>query len=173
MGRLGRDPAFFRYVRPGDITGEIRARARRAMVELPTEDNPWLRHALTGSFGPTLPPYARPEAFEAIRANLGALEFFRGSTADAARAFGRGAFDAFNLSDIFEYMDEAGFRAAADDLAALARPGARLCYWNMMVPRDLAALDPAAFEPLRDEAAALFARDRAFFYGAFHVDRKT
>ena len=173
MGRLGRDPAFFRYVRPGDITGEIRARARRAMVELPTEDNPWLRHALTGSFGPSLPPYARPGAFEAIRANLGALEFFRGSTADAARAFGRGAFDAFNLSDIFEYMDEAGFRAAAADLASLARPGARLCYWNMMVPRDLAALNPAAFEPLRDEAAALFARDRAFFYGAFHVDRKT
>ena len=25
----------------------------------------------------------------------------------------------------------------------------------------------------RDEAAALFARDRAFFYGAFHVDRKS
>ena len=169
MGRLGRDPAFFRYVRPGDITGEIRGRARRAMVELPTEDNPWLRHALTGSFGSSLPPYARPESFDAIRANLGALEFFHGSTSDAARIFGR-EFDAFNLSDIFEYMDEAGFRAAARDLAALARPGTRLCYWNMMVPRDLAALDPDAFEPLRDEAAALFARDRAFFYGAFHLD---
>ena len=169
MGRLGRDPAFFRYVRPGDITGEIRARARRAMVELPTEDNPWLRHALTGAFGPSLPPYARPEAFDAIRANLDALEFFHGSTADAAGAFGR-AFDAFNLSDIFEYMDESGFRAAARDLTALARPDARLCYWNMMVPRDLSEIAPSDFAPLRDEAAALFARDRAFFYGAFHLD---
>ena len=173
MGRLGRDPAFFRYVRPGDITGEIRARARRALVELPTEDNPWLRYVLTGSFGPALPPYARPEAFEAIRANLGALEFFRGSTADAARAFGSAAFDAFNLSDIFEYMDESGFRAAAHDLVALARPGARLCYWNMMVPRDLSEIAPADFIPLRDEAAPLFACDRAFFYGAFHLDCKS
>ncbi len=169
MGRLGRAPAFFRYVRPGDITGEIRGRARRAMVELPTEDNPWLRHALTGSFGSSLPPYARPESFDAIRANLGALEFFHGSTTDAARVFGR-AFDAFNLSDIFEYMDETGFRAAAGDLTALARPGARLCYWNMMVPRDLSEIAPETFSPLRDEAAALFARDRAFFYGAFHLD---
>ena len=172
MGRLGRDPAFFRYVRPGDITGEIRARARRALVELPTEDNPWLRYVLTGSFGPSLPPYAQPEAFETIRANLSALEFFRGSTADAARAFGC-AFDAFNLSDIFEYMDEAGFRAAASDLTSLARPGARFCYYNMMVPRDLSVLDPASFEPLHDEADALFARNRAFFYGAFHLDRKS
>ena len=148
----------------------MRLTMKLTMTELPTEDNPWLRHALTGAFGPSLPPYARPEAFEAIRANLGALELFRGSTADAARAFGRGAFDAFNLSDIFEYMDEAGFRAAAADLAALARPGARLCYWNMMVPRDLAAIDPSSFQSLRDEAAALFARDRAFFYGTFHLD---
>jgi S-adenosylmethionine-diacylglycerol 3-amino-3-carboxypropyl transferase len=139
------------------------------MVELPTEDNPWLRHALTGSFGSSLPPYARPESFDAIRANLGALEFFHGSTTDAARVFGR-AFDAFNLSDIFEYMDETGFRAAAGDLTALARPGARLCYWNMMVPRDLSEIAPETFSPLRDEAAALFARDRAFFYGAFHLD---
>ena len=169
MGRLGRDPAFFQYVRPGDITGEIRGRARRAMVELPTEDNPWLRHAMTGSFGPALPPYARPEAFDAIRANIGALEFFRGSTRDAASAFGR-AFDAFNLSDIFEYMDESGFRAAARDIAALAHPDARLCYWNMMVPRDLSEIAPETFSPLRDKAAALYARDRAFFYGAFHLD---
>ena len=52
-------------------------------------------------------------------------------------------------------------------------PGARLCYYNMMVPRDLAALDPDSFVPLRDEADALFARNRAFFYGAFHVDCKS
>ncbi len=67
-------------------------------------------------------------------------------------------------------MDESGFRAAARDIAALARPGARLCYWNMMVPRDLSEIDPETFSPLRDEAAALYARDRAFFYGAFHLD---
>ena len=135
MGRLGRDPAFFRYVRPGDITGEIRARARRAMVELPMEDNPWLRHALTGSFGPSLPPYARPEAFEAIRANLGALEFFRGSTADAARAFGRGAFDAFNLSDILEYMDEAGFRVV-NNCGDAAGQSVKHLHFHLMAGRE-------------------------------------
>lgn len=42
---------------------------------------------------------------------------------------------AFNLSDIFEYMSPAAHEAAYRSVLDCARPGARIAYWNMMVPR--------------------------------------
>ena len=55
MGRLGRDPEFFRYVKKTAISGEIWKRAERAMSELPTEDNPYLRYVILGTFDGVLP----------------------------------------------------------------------------------------------------------------------
>ena len=43
--------------------------------------------------------------------------------------------DRYNLSDIFEYMSEANFHCLLEKLVRHARPGGRLAYWNMLVPR--------------------------------------
>ena len=51
-----------------------------------------------------------------------------------------------------------------------ARPGARLAYWNMLVPRRLAASFPERARSLESESRELFARDQAFFYSAFVLE---
>ena len=168
MGRLGRDPEFFRYVKKTAISGEIWKRAERAMSELPTEDNPYLRYVILGTFDGVLPHYARPENFELIRSRLDRIRFVQGAPAELARE--KEGYSFFNLSDIFEYMGPDLFRATVDELLARSAPGAVFAYYNMMLPRMLTDVRPDRFTRDAARADRLFADNQAFFYGAYHVD---
>jgi S-adenosylmethionine-diacylglycerol 3-amino-3-carboxypropyl transferase len=169
LGRLGRDPEFFRYVE-GSVSERIMNRARYGLTELPTHDNPFLTCIATGNFQSALPRYLRREHFEAIRSGLDRLSLFHGPIEEAARAHGAAGFDAFNLSDIFEYVDERTASTLYRELLDAARPSARLAYWNTLVPRSCPAELAHRVRPLDELSAELFARDKAFFYCHFQVD---
>lgn len=176
MGRLGRDPEFFRYVE-GSVADRILERCRYALTELDPHRNPYVEYILTGNFARRRPRWLEPDVYRALGANLDRLTLVHGPVQEAGRRFATGAagseptegFDGFNLSDIFEYLDTETVRAVYEELLAVARPGARLAYWNLLVPRRCP-------EPLRHrvrprpEADGLFARDRAFFYSAFVLE---
>lgn len=172
MGRLGRDPEFFRYVE-GSVAERILGRTRYALTVLPPHANPYVEYILTGNFGRSLPRYLEPETFAALKANLDRLVLFEGSVEEAAEAHRGEGFDGFNLSDIFEYLDPPTSAAVYGRLLETARPGARFAYWNMLVPRRLAASHPGRVRALEAEAAELFARDLAFFYSAFVLEEVT
>lgn len=168
MGRLGRDPEFFRYVE-GSVSDRILKRAEYALTVLSTHDNPFLAYIVYGTFGDTLPHYLLPEHFDAIRSGLDRLSLFHGSIEEAGRYHG-GGFDAFNLSDIFEYLDPDSASRLYSDLVELAHPGARLAYWNTLVHRSCPPALIGRVRPLTKLARELFLRDRAFFYCNFEVD---
>lgn len=170
MGRLGRDPEFFRYVE-GSVADRILARARYALTELPTHDNPYLAYILEGNFSRVLPPYLRPEIHARLVANLDKLTLHRGTIEEAGRTHAGDGFDGFNLSDIFEYLDPATCTAVYAALLKVARPGARLAYWNMLVPRQVPPSLQARVTAQTELAARLFRQDRAFFYRAFVVEQ--
>jgi S-adenosylmethionine-diacylglycerol 3-amino-3-carboxypropyl transferase len=170
MGRLGRDPEFFRYVE-GSVAERILARTRHALTALPTHSNPYLRSILTGSFAPALPRYLRPENHARVRAGLARLALVRGSVEEAAAEHaGARGFDGFNLSDIFEYLDPGTCRAIYGELLRFARPGARLAYWNMLVPRRAPPEHAGRVRHLAELSRDLLEQDRAFFYSAFVVE---
>lgn len=169
MGRLGRDPEFFRYVE-GSVAERILERARYALTTLPTHENPYLEYILTGNFGESQPRYLRPEPFAALKERLDLVTLEVGSVEDVARNDSGGGFDGFNLSDVFEYLDEATTERLYGEMLGVARAGARLAYWNMLVPRSCPPAFRDRVEPLDDESRRLFARDQAFFYSAFLVD---
>ena len=170
MGRLGRDPEFFRYVE-GSVAERILARTRHALVELEPAANPYLRWILTGRFGGVMPEALREERFEAIRGALEAqrLEVFEG-TLEAWLGRREEPADAFNLSDIFEYMSEANAAVLMERIADASAPGARWAYWNMLAPRRRPDSLAARVRPLDALAGELFEQDRAFFYGRFVVE---
>ncbi|MDB5036345.1 MAG: hypothetical protein JWQ98_3586 [Chlorobi bacterium] len=170
MGRMGRDPEFFRYVE-GSVAERILERVKYALTELPAHDNPYMTYILTGGFGDALPFYARPGNFAAIRENLGALRLFRGDLSAALQSAG-GRFDAWNLSDIFEYMDDALFETVASEIIDRSAAGARIAYWNMLVPRRISERFPERTRYLAELSGRLLLKDRAFFYQSFHVDER-
>ncbi len=166
MGRLGRDPALFDHAGGASVGERILRRTRHALVELPTDSNPYLAYIMTGTYPPgALPRWLRPEHHEAIRARLDRVRTVR-----AAVETVEGPFDGFNLSDVFEYMTPAEAERVYAALVDRARPGARLAYWNMVVPRARPESQAGRVRALDALADGLHARDRAWFYGAFHVD---
>jgi len=166
MGRLGRDPAFFTHVE-GSVGDRLLERSRHALSDLPTASNPYLAYILTGNFAPgALPRYLRAEHFDAIRAGLDRVRPVRAGVAEAAV----GPFQGFNLSDVFEYMDEAEHERTYTRLLAMAGPGARLVYWNMLVPRGVPASLASRLRSLDALATGLHERDQAWFYSRLHVD---
>lgn len=169
MGRLGRDPEFFRYVE-GSVAERILDRTRYALTVLPPHSNPYIGYILTGSFANALPRYLQPDVFAAAKKGIDRLTLFKGSIEEAAAAHRGPGFDGFNLSDIFEYLDPENSAAIYGRLLDAARPGARLAYWNLLVPRRPGTSFPERVRPLEAEARELFARDQAFFYSAFVLD---
>ena len=132
MGRLGRDPEFFRYV-DGDVgprildrTAACADRARSVGESLRALDPD--RHARRGA----AVRVAR-SSFARIRANLDRLEWRQASIEDFCGATGA-TFDRFNLSDLFEYVSARPLPSPARRLVRQPPPHARLAYWNMLAP---------------------------------------
>jgi S-adenosylmethionine-diacylglycerol 3-amino-3-carboxypropyl transferase len=169
MGRAGRDPAFFSYVE-GSVAERILARTSYALSELDPAENPYLQWILTGRHTTALPLALRPEHFETIRANLDRLEWRCQSLEDFLAEAGPRSVDRFNLSDIFEYMAPEGYARLLERLADTGRPGGRLAYWNMLVPRSCPESLADRLKPLSELAARLHQQDKAFFYSALVVE---
>jgi S-adenosylmethionine-diacylglycerol 3-amino-3-carboxypropyl transferase len=163
MGYLGRDPEFFRHAR-GPVAAPILERTRDAFTLLPTHDNPYLRYILTGTFGDALPDYLRPEHHDAIREGLGRLELRVAPVAEVLATLPPRSVDAFNLSDVAEYMDLVTYHRLLAAIRRVAAPGARLAYWNLLANRRRPDAMNTWLEAREDEAARLHGKARAFFY---------
>jgi len=170
MARCGRHPDFFRHV-DGDVAKRILARTRYALTVLDPADNPYLQWILTGRYGPALPCALRAENFETIRAHLDRIEWRCCSLEELLEEAGPRAFDRCNLSDVFEYMAPEHFERTLGRLAGSLRHGARIAYWNMLVPRRRPQSLADVLTPLDELATKLHARDRAFFYADLVVEQ--
>jgi S-adenosylmethionine-diacylglycerol 3-amino-3-carboxypropyl transferase len=171
MGALGRDPEFFKYVE-GSVAERILARTRHALVHLDPSENPYLHWILTGTHDKALPEALEERNFHPIREALaaGQLEIVNAPLEDLLNRSGAPAYDAFNLSDIFEYMSEENSAALLGKIHAASSPGARLAYWNMLAPRSRPDSMSHLLKPLSTESEELFQQDRAFFYSRFVIE---
>lgn len=167
MGRLGRDPAFFAQVE-GSLADHVASRIGHAVVDLDPADNPYLHWILKGCHGEALPLPWREEHFETIRDRLDRLDI-RCAPLETVLDSDVGA-SGFNLSDIFEYIDMAAFEAIYGSILSAARPGARLVYWNMMVPRRVPKKFAERVDHLIETEGSGKAKDKAFFYSDFVVE---
>lgn len=162
MSLLGREPEFFRHV-TGDVAATVLARTRRALREGRTHDNPYLVYLLTGAFGSALPDYLQAPCQAALRPRLKRLELRQAALAESALALPPASVDAFNLSNVGEYVGSEVFADWLETLLVAAAPGARFAYWNLFVPRSAAGRARLRLSPRR-EALEWSRRAQAFFY---------
>ncbi len=165
MGMLGRDPAFFEHVQ-GSVADHVFSRLRHAGVDTDPAQNPYLHWIMKRCHGTALPLPWRAEAYEVIRSRLDRIQPVQGT----AEALDLDGVAGFYLSDIFEYMSPELAAQVYGTFLDMARPGARLVYWNMMAPRRVPpALAPRVTTQIALETR-LKARDMAFFYSDFVVE---
>lgn len=172
MGLLGRSPAFFKYVE-GSVADRILARTEHALKSLDPSANPYLHRILTGRYPDHALPHAlRPENFERIRSRLDQFHIVNAPLEQTLTPTGR-SFDAFNLSDIFEYMSPENYQSLLEQITRNASHGARLAYWNMLAPRSRPESMADTISPMTDLSERLHQQDKAFFYSRFVVESIT
>ena len=169
MGRLGRDPEFFRYVET-DVAGSILRRTRHALRELDPSANPYVHWILTGTHGAALPLALRPEHFDTIRDHLDRVEPHLLSVEELLSRSADSSIDRFNLSDLFEYVSAEHYQQMLEAILRASRPGARLVYWNMLAPRRRPSALASQLRELNDLAERLHRDDKAFFYSALRIE---
>ncbi len=165
MARLGRDAAFFEHVE-GSAADHVFRRLRHAGVDTDPSQNPYLHWIFHGTHGAALPLTWRPETWQVLQDRRDrVVPHLAGVEALNLRDVG-----GFYLSDIFEYMSPDEAATAYARLLGMARPGARLVYWNMMAPRrrpEALADRVRTLDTLED---TLKARDMAFFYSDLVIE---
>lgn len=169
MGRMGRDPSFFRYVK-GSVAERILARAHYALTALNPAENPYLQWILTGQHTTALPFALRPENFSLIRNHLDRLEWRCEPLEGYLDTVEPGTFGAFNLSDIFEYISAENYHRLLGQLIRSGRRGSRLAYWNTLADRQRPDCMADRLRSLDELSRTLHAKDKAFFYCAFYVE---
>jgi len=171
MGALGRDPEFFKYVE-GSVADRILSRTRHALAVLDPSQNPYLHWILTGTHGDALPEALEEKNFQIIRAALQAARFevVEASIEELLSSHPEQKYDAFNLSDIFEYMSAENTEALLDKIVDASNLGARLAYWNMLAPRARPESMAGRLMSHTEAANHLLDQDRAFFYSRFVIE---
>jgi S-adenosylmethionine-diacylglycerol 3-amino-3-carboxypropyl transferase len=174
LARRGRDASFFEHVEGGSVSARFLARTRRCMTTLPAASNWFLEWILTGRYRDLdrAHPYLGREGFRRLKEErltdrlhlrLDEIERFLPSV-------GQKGFSRFNLSDIFEYMDPEASARVYEAVVAASSDGARVAYWNLLVPRSAPASLAGRVEALTEKAEELHARDKVWFYERFVLE---
>jgi len=172
LGAAGLDPAFFTYVEGiSDFGAHFLELARHALVDLPARDNYFLHQICLGRYldESAMPPYLLAENFGALREALDRVEVVTEEVGTLLARLPDESVDAFAFSNVFEWVAPAAFEALLRETHRVARPGARLCYRNLLVRRKHPPALDGLFQPDDAEAARLLWLDRSFVYSHFEV----
>jgi S-adenosylmethionine-diacylglycerol 3-amino-3-carboxypropyl transferase len=170
--RLGRHPDVFRYVEIRSVGDHYRERARHALVELPVHGNYFLEYIVTGEYrDPSrMPPYLLERNFAALRRSAARIRIVTGPLEGLLARVSTDSFSAFYLSDVFEWMSAAQYERTLSQVARAARDGARVCYYNNLVPRSHPSSLDQVLRRKHELGRRLHSADRSFLYRDFVVE---
>jgi len=141
-------------------------RFRRAVRDIPTSTNYFLAAYLLGRYLNTtaVPGYLHEDHYEDIRTRLDRITLVTQDAKLWLESHPSASIDCFALSNICELMSLSDTERLFAGVVHSARPGARVIFRNLMVPRDVP-------ESLRDKividnalSRELLATDRSFVY---------
>jgi S-adenosylmethionine-diacylglycerol 3-amino-3-carboxypropyl transferase len=169
LGRLGRDPSFFRYVNVENIAENLLQRTRRGLRDIPVHDNFFVEQIFTGKYGKleAAPPYLCPSNFEILKERLGRLRLVCASLQELLKALQPRTISKLNLSDIFEYISNEQVELTLQEILRVCRDDARLAFWTLFIPRTVPSALTRWIKPCSSVAGRLLSTDRTFFYGSF------
>lgn len=164
------DPAHFRLVKDTRFGPLIRKQVDHVLRNLPIWENYFVHWALTKSYpgGNCMPPYLQENNFETIRSRIDRITIVNEEIETFLNRHDYGNFSKFNLSNIFDWVDDDTFIMLLQEISKKARPNARLCYYNLLhhrvVPDTL-----TAFKRKYNTAMQLFQQNRAMGYTNFEL----
>lgn len=167
LARMGLKADYFRFDDGSHSFAEsFYNKFRKVAYDIPIQGNYFLHVYLRGKYRSLteVPDYLREDHFEVIR---GRLDRIRIHTADAKvwlASMPANTFDCLSLSNICELMSLDDTRRMFQEILRTAKPGARLCFRNLILPREV----PQELRPKirKDECLSkeMIESDRSFVY---------
>jgi S-adenosylmethionine-diacylglycerol 3-amino-3-carboxypropyl transferase len=168
MGKYGRDPEFLKYV-DVPVAKYIRSKAEDHLKTSLPKENYFLDMIFNGCFRNSLPFYLRQENFEKIKSNIFNLSF---SNVSVETAMDTQAYDAYALSNVFEYVSATSFNEFALRSSDKIRAGSTIALWNLMAPRSFSSACPSFFRLNVAASEELSSADKGFFYSRFLIETR-
>jgi S-adenosylmethionine-diacylglycerol 3-amino-3-carboxypropyl transferase len=167
LARMGLQPDYFRFDDGSHSFAEsFRRKFRKVCHDVPLRGNYFVHIYLQGRYRSLdeVPEYLREENYGTIR---GRLDRVRVVTADAKEWLAgepEASIDAFALSNICELMDLADTRRTFLEVLRTARPGARVSFRNLIIPRDVPEDLRPSIRKDEDLSRRMKDSDRSFVY---------
>ncbi|XP_071798431.1 uncharacterized protein [Asterias amurensis] len=175
LGRA-RDPSLVDHTTVKDVSEFLLEKHATSLQEVPITDNFFEEYILTGQITGKngLPDYLKRENYALLRQRVDRIQLLHADLfvyLDEVADCSDLRFDAFNLSDLFEWFPLDVAENLYKSLIRVSNPGARLAYWTFLNCRH--RLDSLAdrLVPQMDLSRDLYKADRTWFYSDFVVEK--
>ncbi len=167
---FARQRGMFTHTEPGAIAKEYLKRLDRNFNAVPLKDNYFMHYCLAGNYGQSVPPYLEAKETVSLKENLSRLSMVVNDLMSYLKSMPNDSFSKFNLSDIFEPLSLEQNDILWKEIVRTAKNGARVVYWNNLVPRTFPQQLSVNIKDEAQRATHLHSMDRVFFYGNFHIN---
>ncbi|MEO6722396.1 MAG: DUF3419 family protein [Ferruginibacter sp.] len=142
-------------------------RSKKAFRNIPVKGNYFLSLYLLGKYrnDGEVPAYLKKENFNIIKQRVDRIKIITSDAQGWLDSMSAGTINCFALSNICELMSENDTHRLFAGVARTARPGARVIFRNLMVPREVPS--DLKEQIVKDETLSKFVydNDRSFVYG--------
>ncbi|MDB5223492.1 MAG: hypothetical protein JWN83_2159 [Chitinophagaceae bacterium] len=152
-------------------------RASKVLCDIPVKSNYFLSAYFTGKYNSEneVPLYLKAENYEKIKRNINKIEVITADTKYWLEKMPCSCIDGFCLSNICELMSEEDTKKLFTEVARTAKPGAKICFRNLMIPREIPEELQNIISKNKCVSENLLATDRSFVYSkvaAYDVIKK-
>ena len=120
-----------------------------------------------------LRPTCEKNTWRVIRERLNRIEIVTADLKVWLAGRQENSIDRVSLSNICELMNLAETARTFEQVARAARPGARICFRNLMIPREVPENLRAKIQLQESESRQLLEQDRSFAYSRVHAYQVT
>jgi S-adenosylmethionine-diacylglycerol 3-amino-3-carboxypropyl transferase len=167
------DKSFYKYLdNEFSFDKYYRSAVKRAVTELPVQENYFLAYILLGNyFKDNLPPYLKKENYNLIRNRVARIKIVTSGCLDYLRSLPPETLSKYNFTNIFEWLSLEEFALLLTETIRTAKDGAILTYRNHLVTRNRPESIAAQIIPDDTLSLQLHEMDRSFIYKAYVVER--
>jgi S-adenosylmethionine-diacylglycerol 3-amino-3-carboxypropyl transferase len=167
LARRGLSADYFRFDDGSSSFAEgFLERAKRALCEIPIATNYFIAQYLLGRYTDpnAVPAWLQRENLPIVRQRLDRIEIVTADVKVWLAGCPEASIDAFSLSNICELMSLEDTARTFQQVARTAHSGARICFRNLMIPREVPETLKSEIQLREDTSRLLLAQDRSFAY---------
>lgn len=141
------------------------------LAELPVHGNPYLAHAVLGTYPESaVPDYFQASSASVLRRAESRVSLVRSDLADAVEGMGEGFLAGADISNVGDFLPRSEWERVFAALERALRPGAVVVHRNLVWDAPYPVVAGFRRDPML--SSLLYKRDRSFIYRAITVDHR-